>query len=56
MRWKLNPGGHDHRQIDLVVVIALLVVIAGACRYLEDRASSPPNDTALIVPSQTVRW
>jgi hypothetical protein len=56
MRWKLNPTGHDHRQIDLVVIIALLVVIVGAWRYLEDRASSSPNGTSFIVPSQTVRW
>lgn len=50
MRWKFNPTGHDHRQIDLVVIIALLVVIVGAWRYLEDRASSPPNHAAFIVP------
>jgi hypothetical protein len=56
MRWKLNPTGHDHRQIDLVVIIALFVVIVGAWRYLEDRASSPPSNTPFIVPSQTVRW
>jgi hypothetical protein len=56
VRWKFNPTGHDHRQIDLVVIIALLVVIVGAWRYLEDRASSPPSSTAFIVPSQTVRW
>jgi len=56
MRWKLNPSGHDHRQIDLVVIIALLAAIVGAWRYLEGRASSPPNDAAFIVPSQTARW
>jgi hypothetical protein len=56
MRWKLDPNSHDHRQIDLVVIIALLAVIVGAWRYLADRASSPPSDTAFIVPSQTVHW
>lgn len=56
MRWRLNPKTHDHRQIDLVVIIALVVVIVGAWRYLEDFASSPPSGTAFIVPSQTVRW
>jgi len=56
MRWKLSSTGHDHRQIDLVVIIALLVVIVGAWRYLEDGVSSPPTATTFIVPSQTVRW
>ena len=56
MRWKLNPSGHDHRQIDLVVVVALLAVIVGAWRYLAAHANSPPNDAAFIVPSQTARW
>jgi hypothetical protein len=56
MRWKFDSNGHDHRQIDLGVIIALLVVIVGVWRYLEDRASSPPSNTAFIVPSQTVRW
>jgi hypothetical protein len=56
MRWKINPTGHDGRQIDLVVIIALVVVIVGACRYVEHFADPPPDNTASIVPSQTVRW
>ena len=56
MRWKIDPTGHDHRQIDLVIIIALLVVIVGAWRYVEHFANSPPGDTAIIVPSQTLRW
>ncbi len=56
MRWRINPRNHDHRQIDLVVIVALLVVIVGAWRYLADIDTPPPSGTALIVPSQTVRW
>jgi len=56
MHWKPNPTARDHRQIDLLVIIALLVVILGAWRYLSDRASSPPSNANFIVPSQTVRW
>jgi len=56
MRWKIDPTGRDHRQIDLVVIIALLVVIVGAWRYVEHVADPPPDNTASIVPSQTVRW
>ena len=56
MRWRINPRDHDHRQIDLVVIVALLVVIVGAWRYLADTETSPASGTAFIVPSQTVRW
>jgi hypothetical protein len=57
MRWRINPTGHDHRQIDLVVIIALLVVVVGAWRYVEHFADTPPpSDSTVIVPSQMVRW
>jgi hypothetical protein len=55
MRWKISRHGHDSRQIDLLAVLALLIVIVSACRYF----SEPPQTqttTALIVPSQSVRW
>ncbi len=56
MRWKISHHGHDPRQIDLLAVVLLLIAIIGACRYIADNTASPPSDTALIVPSQTVRW
>jgi len=55
MRWKVSPHGHDPRQIDLLAIAALLVVVASALFYL-DRSPEPPSTTALIVPSQSVRW
>lgn len=55
MRWKISRNGHDPRQIDLLVVIALLIVIVGAYRYFT-YSPAKPNTTAFIVPSQHVRW
>jgi hypothetical protein len=57
MRWKIKGHGHDPRQIDLLAVVALLLVSLGAFVYVASMAfSTPPNTTALIVPSQHVRW
>jgi hypothetical protein len=56
MRWKISHhGDHDPRQIDLLAVLALVVVIIGACRYFSE---SPvvPSTANFIVPSQSVRW
>jgi hypothetical protein len=55
MRWKISHHGHDPRQIDLLAVIALVVIIVAAWRYLEG-GSEPPNTTAFIVPSQNTHW
>ena len=55
MRWKNSRHGHDPRQVDLLAIIALLVVVVAAYSYLS-RKPEPPNTTALIVPSQSVRW
>jgi hypothetical protein len=55
MRWKIGHGGHDPRHIDLIAVFALLILIVAACRFLAAGSAAPPT-TALIVPSQSVRW
>jgi hypothetical protein len=55
MRWKISHRGHDPRQIDLLAVIALLIVITSAYLYFTHDSQKPRN-TALIVPSQNVRW
>jgi len=55
MRWKISHRGHDPRQIDLLAILALLVLIVAAWRYL-DGNSQPQSTTAFIVPSQSVRW
>ena len=55
MRWKISHHGHDHRHIDLLAAVALVIVIFAACRFFSgdtDRQST----TAFIVPSQSVRW
>jgi hypothetical protein len=55
MRWKISHGGHDPRQIDLIAILALLILIVTAGWFFRGR-SNPPNNTAFIVPSQSVRW
>jgi TRAP-type C4-dicarboxylate transport system permease small subunit len=55
MRWKISHHGHDPRQIDLLVILALLVIIVAGWHYFSHRAESQ-NTTAFIVPSQSVRW
>ena len=70
MRWKISHrnhnlgnqglgnrghGRHDPRQIDLFAILALLIVIVAAFRFYSSDPS-PPNTSALIVPSQSVRW
>ena len=46
---------HDPRSIDLIAVIALLAIVLGSIFYLASPTSEQVT-TALIVPSQTVRW
>jgi hypothetical protein len=53
---KIGRTGHDPRQIDLLAVLALLVIIIAAWRYLDDSTALPPSTTAYIVPSQSVHW
>jgi hypothetical protein len=55
MRWKISRHGHDPRQVDLLASIALLIIIVAAYSYFS-RSAPPPDTTALIVPSQSVRW
>jgi hypothetical protein len=56
MRWKISHRGHDPRQIDLLAVIALAILIVSAWSYLADHTATPPNTTAFVEPSQSVRW
>jgi hypothetical protein len=53
---RISSTGHDARQIDLLAVLALLVIIVAAWRYLDDCTTLPPSTTAYIVPSQNVHW
>jgi hypothetical protein len=59
MRWKISHkishGGHDPRHIDLLAALALIIVIVVACRFFAGNTHRP-NNTAFIVPSQSVRW
>ncbi len=56
MRWKISHGGHDPRQIDLIAALALVIVIVAVCRFVEGSIANKPSQSALIVPSQSVRW
>ena len=55
MRWKISHRDHDPRQIDLIAILALLILIVAACRFLS-RGSDTANSAAFVVPSQSVRW
>ncbi len=46
MRWKIQPGGHDPRQIDLLAVLALLIIIVAVGHYLR-RAGQDARDEFL---------
>lgn len=61
MRWKISHGdndhrGHDPRAIDLIAIVALLFVIIAVFRFYNDSFSTPPDTSAFVVPSQSVRW
>ena len=55
MRWKIQPGGHDPRQIDLLAVFALLIIIVAIGHYLSEPAKTRVT-SGFLEPSQTVRW
>ena len=57
MRWKISHHGHDPRQVDLLAIIALMIaIVVVVVAYGYFGHSSPQDTTALIVPSQSVRW
>ena len=55
MRWKISRHGHDPRQIDLLAIVALLILIVSAYLYFTHKPNAP-NNSAFIVPSQSVHW
>jgi hypothetical protein len=55
MRWKIRPGGHDPRQIDLMAALAIVILIVAIGHYL-GQSPQPSAKSAFIEPSQTVRW
>jgi hypothetical protein len=57
MRWKLRGNGHDPRQIDLLVALAIVAFIVAIGHFLYSTEHPNPKSTsAFIEPSQTVRW
>jgi len=56
MRWKISHRGHDPRHIDLMAVLALIIVIIAACRFLVGGSADVQTPPSFIVPSQSVRW
>ena len=55
MRWKISHHGYDHRPLDLLAALALVILIVAAWRFLDNRPEAP-STAAFIVPSQSVRW
>jgi hypothetical protein len=52
---RIQPSGHDPRQIDLLAVVAILLVIIAAGEFLTGHPKVHLT-SSFIVPSQTVRW
>jgi hypothetical protein len=55
MRWKIDRGGHDPRQIDLLAAVAIVIAIVAIGHYFAHSPKTPVT-SALIEPSQSVRW
>jgi hypothetical protein len=55
MRWKIQPSGHDPRQIDLLTVVAMVIVIVAVGHYLIEPAKTSLT-SSFVEPSQSVRW
>ena len=55
MRWKISHDGHDHRRLDLLAAVALVILIVAAWSFL-DRRPEATSTADFIVPSQSVRW
>jgi hypothetical protein len=55
MRWKIQPSGHDPRQIDLLAIVAMIVVVIAVGAYLSEPAKTRLT-SGFIEPSQSVRW
>lgn len=60
MRWKISHNipstRHDHRQIDLLAILALIILIVSAWRYFDNSTSLPLSTASFVVPSQSVHW
>jgi|GraSoiStandDraft_24_1057298.scaffolds.fasta_scaffold626202_2 hypothetical protein len=58
MRWKISRS-HDPRHIDLLTAVVLLIAILAAWRFFSgapEKSNAGASASALIVPSQNVRW
>jgi hypothetical protein len=55
MRWKLQPSGHDPRQIDLLAIVAMILIIIAVGHFLSDPVKRR-GTSSFFEPSQTVRW
>ncbi|MGA2057534.1 MAG: hypothetical protein ABSG88_19760 [Bradyrhizobium sp.] len=55
MRWKLQPSGHDPRQIDLLAIVATVLIVI-AVGYFFSEPVKRRGTSSFFEPSQTVRW
>ncbi len=55
MRWKIRPGGHDPRQIDLLAVVVMVLIVVAVGHFMTEHPKKRLT-TSFIEPSQTVRW
>ena len=52
MRWKIGSRDRDSRQIDLIVVLALLIVILAAFRFYNGDSNKPSTTALFRGPSE----
>jgi hypothetical protein len=55
MPWKIQPSGHDPRQIDLLAIVAMILIIIAVGHFLSDPVKRR-GTSSFFEPSQTVRW
>jgi hypothetical protein len=55
MRWKLQPRGHDPRQIDLLAILAMILIVIAVGHFLGGPGKRR-GTSSFFEPSQTVRW
>lgn len=55
MRWKIEPGGHDPRQIDLLAIVAIIIIVIAVGHFMTEHPKKHLT-SSIVEPSQTVRW
>ncbi len=55
MRWKIEPDGHDPRQIDLLAIVAIILIVIAVGHFMTEHPKRHLT-SSFVEPSQSVRW